>query len=581
MRHDNSEDFALMRSESGPWGRYAAFYSGSRRWVALAILLGVAELGLVIPVPILIRSLFDDAIRNGHVRQVVGTVLLLAGLRLLTTATGLYLRRLSLETTKLAIQRMRRALLEKMYSVPHAWLQRADHAALHTTIVQETERVDSMSNALVALLIPSALTTMALAGILFSLSPRLFLIVATSAPVLYAVHRLLAARLRDRTDRFRSAFESFNAGVMFVLRTMDLTRASAAEASELFRQDKTITTLRRTSSRMAWLQSAYGGIQTLVISLVLLVVLAVGGVEVSRGQTTLGQLASFYVAAVLFAGAMNTFWTSLPIVVAGNRSLGNIDELLSLDQAPPYSGETRFTFAGAVQLDDVHFGYDNVPLLRGVTLAIEPGQIVSLHGPNGAGKTTIVHLLLGWQRPQSGSVLADGKPYESIYLGDLLSNIGLLPQDPVIFAGTIAENVAYGSRPVLSEAVKEVIHVAGADDLVDGLPAGIDTPIGDEGQTISGGERQRIALARALVHRPALLIMDEPTNHLPASDFSAILRRIRERSPSMSILIISHDQSVIDEADAIYRLDDGTVSRRLTSRRIVSNSGEQNVALVK
>ncbi|MEO7368445.1 MAG: ABC transporter ATP-binding protein [Gemmatimonadaceae bacterium] len=571
----------MKQPESGAWRRYAAFYSGSRRWIALAILLGVAELGMVIPVPILIRRLFDDAIRNGRSTEIVGTVFLLAGLRLLTTATGLYLRRLSLETTKLAIQRMRRALLEKMYSLPHAWLHRADHAALHTTIVQETERVDVMSNALVVLLVPSALTTIALAAILFSLSLRLFLIVALSAPVLYAVHRLLAGRLRDRTDRFRSAFETFSSGVMFVLRTMDLTRASAAELSELARQDTSTAQLRVTSSRMAWLQSAYGGIQTLVISLVMLVVLAVGGIEVSSGDISLGELASFYVAALLFAGAMNTFWTALPTAVAGNRSLRNIDELLSLEQPSLYSGKTRFTFAGGLQLDDVRFSYDDIPLLRGVSLAIEPGQIVSLHGPNGAGKTTIVHLLLGWQRPQSGSVLADGRPYESILLGDLLSNIGLLPQDPVIFAGTIADNVAYGGRPVSSDAIKEVIQVAGAGDFVQALPAGIDTSIGDEGQTLSGGERQRIALARALVHKPALLIMDEPTNHLAASDFTAILRRIRERSPSMSVLIISHDQSVIDEADAVYRLGNGTISRRLTSRHMLSNSGDPNVALVK
>jgi ATP-binding cassette subfamily B protein len=565
----------------GAWKRYVEFYSGTRRWVLFAVVLGVAELAMVIPVPILIRSLFDEGIKNGRVEQIVETVLILAGLRLLATATGLYLRRLSLETTKLAIQRMRRALLEKLYSLPHAWLHRADHAALHTTIVQETERVDVMSNALVALLIPSALTTIALAAILFSLSPRLFLIVAMSAPVLYSVHRLLAGRLRDKTDKFRSAFEIFSSGVMFVLRTMDLTRASAAEAGELARQDLSTSQLRKTSSRMAWLQSAYGGIQTLVISLVMLVVLAVGGVQVASGEISLGELASFYVAALLFAGAMNTFWTALPTAVAGNRSLRNIHELLALEHAHPYSGEARFRFAGRLELDDVHFGYDNVPLLRGVTFAIEPGQVVSLHGPNGAGKTTIVQLLLGWQKPQLGRVLAEGKAYDSLHLGDLLAGVGLLPQDPVIFAGSIAENIAYGRANISTGQVEDVITITGLDGLISGLPAGLATQIGEEGQTISGGERQRIALARSLVHSPALLVMDEPTNHLDVAEFRDILKKIRERSPSMSILIISHDQSVIEEADAIYRLDQGVLSRRVTSRRMASSTGEPNVALVK
>jgi ATP-binding cassette subfamily B protein len=571
----------IAQSRKGAWRRYADFYSGSRRWVAFAVVLGVAELAMVIPVPILIRSLFDEDIRNGRIQVIVRTVLILAGLRLLATATGLYLRRLSLATTKSAIQRMRRALLEKVYSVPHAWLHRADPAALHTTIVQETERVDVMSNALVILLIPSALTTIALAGVLFSLSPRLFVIVAASAPVLYSVHRLLAGRLRIRTDKFRLAFETFSSGVMFVLRTMDLTRASAAEASELARQEKATSELRETSSQMAWLQSAYGGIQALVVSLVMLVILAVGGVEVSNGDISLGELASFYVAALLFAGAMNTFWTALPTAVAGNRSLRNIDDLLSLEESSAYEGEMRFKFAGALQLENVHFGYGDEVLLNGVSLTIDAGQIVSLQGPNGAGKTTIVQLLLGWQKPRSGRVLADGRPYEILYLPDLLAGVGLLPQDPVIFAGTMAENIAYGRQSVIADEMCEVIAVVAADALVKKLSNGLDTLIGAEGQTISGGERQRIALARALIRDPALLIMDEPTNHLDVSDFRVVLQRIKERSPGMSILIISHDQSVIEEADSVYRLEGGTISRRLTARRRLSSSGEPNEALMK
>ena len=347
---------------------------------------------------------------------------------------------------------------------------------------------------------------------------------------------------------------------MFVLRAMDLTRASAAEEVEIARQSGAISSLRQTSSRMAWLQSTYGSVQTLVVSLVMLVVLAVGGIEVSRGATTLGELASFYVAAVLFAGSMNVFWTALPTFVAGNRSLTHVDDLLSVPDAAEYSGERKFEFRGGVRLEDVHFGYD-APLLRGVNFSIEPGEVVSLHGPNGAGKTTIVHLLLGWLKPQSGVVLADEQPYEGLDLRDLLGGIGLLPQDPLIFAGTVAENIGYGSRTASDAAIASAAAITGVDEIVGDTQNGFNTRVGEDGQTLSGGERQRIAIARALVHDPAMLIMDEPTNHLDVNDFRAILRRIREKSPSMSILIISHDQSVTARTDAIYRLDNGVLTR--------------------
>jgi ABC-type multidrug transport system fused ATPase/permease subunit len=186
---------------------------------------------------------------------------------------------------------------------------------------------------------------------------------------------------------------------------------------------------------------------------------------------------------------------------------------------------------------------------------------VAVVGPNGAGKSTLVYLLLGFYRPQQGQVLATGVPFDEIDIRALRRSIGIVSQHPEFFAGTVRENIAYGSPGATRKEIEEAARAALAEEIIATLPEGYDTEIGDRGMRLSGGEGQRLAIARALLGRPRMLILDEPTNHLDTQAIGRLMRELARWHERPTLLTISHDPAVLEFAEVVYRLQDGTLSR--------------------
>jgi ATP-binding cassette subfamily B protein len=199
-------------------------------------------------------------------------------------------------------------------------------------------------------------------------------------------------------------------------------------------------------------------------------------------------------------------------------------------------------------------------VLDGVDLHLEPGERVGLLGPNGAGKSTILSLLLGLYRPWSGRLTADGMPYDELDLDVLRRRLGVVLQDPIIFRGSVFDNVRYGHEAASEEDVLAALDLAGATPFVSALQHGIATQVGDEGELLSGGQRQRLAIARALVRRPALMIFDEPSVHLDESGTQELLQTLGGLAGRPAILVVTHDPVVAGFADRSYLLRSGKVS---------------------
>jgi ABC-type bacteriocin/lantibiotic exporter with double-glycine peptidase domain len=199
-------------------------------------------------------------------------------------------------------------------------------------------------------------------------------------------------------------------------------------------------------------------------------------------------------------------------------------------------------------------------VVRDVNLELRPGSSVAIVGPNGAGKSTVLYLILGFYRPLRGALRADGAAYDRLDLVELRRGIGVVMQHPTFFAGTVRENITYGYPEATDEEIAVAARLALADEFIQALPQGYDTPIGEGGLLLSGGEVQRIAIARALLRKPKLLILDEPTNHLESAAIHRLLDHLAALEPRPGVLIISHDREVLRYADVVHRLEDGTLS---------------------
>jgi len=198
-------------------------------------------------------------------------------------------------------------------------------------------------------------------------------------------------------------------------------------------------------------------------------------------------------------------------------------------------------------------------VVTGVSLALTSGEIVAIIGPNGAGKTTLVSLMLGFYRPQQGYLTADGARYDALDLRNLRRRIGVVMQDPIMVPGTVRDNLLYGQPDCEWAEVLDACRRTGVDRVVANWPLGYDTPIGEDGELLSGGQRQRLSIARALLGRPALLILDEPLNHLDEPDGTAFFRRLGANGHAPAILLISHRPDVLAAADRVVRVESGLV----------------------
>lgn len=542
------------------WRLYAGYYRGMEARLAASVLLAAGQAVFLLPLAFLVRYAFDTLIPARDLGGLALAGLGILAVTVLNNVTNVLARYLTLDLVKRAVATLRVDLLDKTYALSRHFHTRADRSRVHAEIVLDSERVDGMSNGLLTQLLPTACTAVALFVILLYLNPFLFLLLATVMPVLFVAGRRMGRLVRANTEDAHRAFGAYSRGTLFGLQVMDLTRVQAAEELDRARQSENIENVRLTSKRRAWLETADSALHTTIVTVWGVIILIAGGWAVTQNAMTIGDLLSYYVAVSLLTNQLRGSLAAVPHIIEGNASLKTLYQFLQLDDPLPYHGSRRIEFQGRLSLTDIWFEYDRAPVLSGLNLVVEPGVITAVVGPNGAGKSTLTYLMLGLYRPARGKVMADNTPFDELDLSALRTRIGVVMQDPILFPGTIRENLTYGVPEATVAQLDRACEVATAQDFIHALPEGYETPVGEEGMLLSGGQRQRLALARALLSAPALLILDEPTNHLDLASIALLMRNLKTLRPRPAILLISHDLQVAEQADVIYELRDGQLT---------------------
>lgn len=542
------------------WRRYAAYYRGMEGRVIVSVVLAAGQALLVLPLAFLVRYAFDTLIPQHNLGMLPVVGLGIFGVTALNSAITLWTRHLVIYVNKRAIVLLRQDLLERFLGFSRHFYTHQDRTHLHTTLVKDTERVDTMSNGIMTNVLPNLCTTLVLVCVLIYLSPLLFLVILAVMPALIIASRWMRSQIRDATKLFHGAYEGFSRRTLFLLQAIDLTRISTAESFERTRQREAIEELRKTSAHFGWLNTAYATLHNTIVVTWGVIVLVAGGWGVAQGWMSLGDLISYYVVVSLLATSLGVVLGTIPIVIEGVASLNALYTWLETRDAEPYGGTKKIEFEGRIRFDRVAFQYDETPILREVNLVLEPGKITSVVGENGTGKSTLTFLLLGLYRPTSGNISADGYSYDVLDMYALRQQIGVVMQEPFVFSGTIRENLMYGMPNASEEQIWRACQVATADAFISNLPGGLETPVGEEGKLLSGGQRQRIALARALLRNPAVLILDEPTNHLDRQAIVDCMENLRQLEQQPAILLISHNPQVAEQADAVYQLEAGQLT---------------------
>ncbi|MFJ4183973.1 ABC transporter ATP-binding protein [Kitasatospora sp. NPDC089509] len=378
------------------------------------------------------------------------------------------------------------------------------------------------------------------------------------------VHRLSAEIGRSSTE-LQGTVGAISAGLERALSALRTVRANRAEQREIDRLDALSHGAYDAALRGARLTALIAPVAQLAINAAFVLVLLLGAARVDRGALSLGALVAMLLYATQLTGPVTELMEGIASV---NRAKGSIDRIQEVHALPVEDGTAAAldgreppAAAPSLEIRDLRFGYrPDTPILRGLSLTVPPHGLVALVGPSGAGKSTTFALINRFYEPWSGSISLAGRPAEELSLQDWRAHIGWVEQDCPILHGTLRDNLCYAAPDAPEDRLWEVLDLVNLAEKVHGLPAGLDTEVGDRGLGLSSGERQRLAIARALLARPRLLLLDEPTAHLDPANEVALTVNLNRLRKECALLVIAHRMSTIEAADTVVMLSDGTAT---------------------
>jgi ATP-binding cassette subfamily B protein len=417
-------------------------------------------------------------------------------------------------------------------------------------------------------------------------SLRLTGVMLLSVPVLMVIAVLFGNVIRRIAKQVQDRLADSNVIVEETLQNIASVKAFANERFEEGRYRSALAVYLQAAIRGAFFEGAFISFIVFALFGSIVLVLWYGVQLVLDEQMTVGDLTRFMLLTMYVAGAAGSFAELYSQI---QRMLGasqRVRELLRETPEPSDGSGQLPHLRGEVVFDNIAFRYPSrpeVPVLRGVSLTAQAGQRIALVGPSGAGKSTVVSLLLRFYPPEGGHIFIDGRDAWDYDLHALRSRMAVVPQDVILFGGTIAENIAYG-RPGASQAeIEDASRKANAHDFITAFPDGYQTRVGERGVQLSGGQRQRVAIARAILRDPAILLLDEATSSLDAESESLVMQALDRLMEGRTAIVIAHRLSTVRGADCIFVLKDGSVVESGTHDELMDrpNGVYRNLSLLQ
>ncbi len=499
-------------------------------------------------------------------------------IQIVLSAVALLQNALTVGIGQRMVSDLRAEMLSHLYGQSLGFFGRRPGTDLAYRVTFDTFAVQSLTiNGLLPLVSAAMLLTV-MGYVMLHMNPVLAAIFLAVAPALFLTIRgisgIIARIATEMSERESTLLEETQRD----LEAIQIVKAFTAESSERAQVMRASARALASSFKLYFVQTGYAGAVSVLLAIGTASVLYAGGLLSLAGKVTVGDLLVFVSYLAALYTPVDSVSKALGVVQESSAGARRVFEVLDSEPDLHESRRARVlgTVKGALRFDGVSFAYPSRPevlALESLDLEVEAGSLVALVGPSGAGKSTLVSLIPRFYDPTAGRVLLDGSDLREIRVQSLRNQIGYVPQAPLLFPLSIADNIRYGCPGASRDQVRRAAEVAGVASFVERLPEGFETSLGAGGQVLSQGESQRVTIARALVRDPRILLLDEPTSALDAETESLVVAGIERARQGRTTLVIAHRLSTVKRADQVLVLEQGRLAERGTFASLLESNG--------
>lgn len=472
---------------------------------------------------------------------------------------------------------LRSSMIRKLQQLSITYHNEMQSGRLQSKIMRDVEQIENLSAQIFISVLSIALNIAVSLTIVLNSSFTVFAFFAASIPVAVFIRNVFKEKISTRNRNFRKEMEETSVKVMEMVELIPVTRAHALEETETQKLGSQLKSVAKHGFRLDMIQSFFGSVSWASFQIFQVICLGFTGWLAVQGKILPGDVVMYQTYFGTIVNQISGIVTLIPIISKGLESVNSVgDILLSADVEDTGNKKKIKKVDGKIEFKNVNFRFKNAeaPVINNLSFSVNKGETVAFVGASGAGKTTLINLVIGFLRPNSGQVLIDGKDLNTINLQSYRCHISVVPQTPILFTGTIRENITYGLENISDEFLNEVINAANLKELIDSLPNGLDTEITEHGSNLSGGQRQRVSIARAFVRNPKILILDEATSALDTVSEKKIQDSIERLVKDRTTLIVAHRLSTIRNADKIAVIGDGGMLEFGTYDELMEKRGE-------
>ena len=547
-----------------PLKTFMALFKGYYHNLILAGIFFFIKHSPVLVFPIVTANIINLIIENkpGSLRNIIINAVVITALLILNLPMAdlqMHFRSIAQRSVEAGL---RKSLVYKIQQLSIPYQKDIETGRMQSKMIRDVEAVETLSDQVFNNMMSIITVSVAAFAVTAVKSLTVLVFFLLMGPVGAVVVYSFRKQIFRRNRTFRKEMESASGKVAEMVELVPVTRAHALEDEESRVMGEQIEKIAESGYQLDMVQTNFGAVSWICFQLFQVICLIFTARMALKGLIPAGDVVMYQSFFTQIVGQMNQLLNLIPILTKGLESVTSIGEILTADDIEEDNGKRILTsMNGDYDFKDVTYRYpDNTdPAVLNLNLHVNAGETVAFVGESGAGKSTILNLLVGFGQPSEGEIYIDGQPLSEVSLRSYRKFLAVVPQNTILFSGSVRENILYGTTGVTEEKFEDVLKKSGLESVIKNLPNGADTMVGEHGDKLSGGQKQRISIARALIRDPKVLILDEATSALDAVSEKEVSETLDSLGNSCTTFVVAHRLSTVRRADRIIVMKDGKV----------------------